>query len=442
MSRQHSFRCVGEFEPQESVIISWSPDKFYSEGQNVEEVIVSIIRELVPVVKVILQTDYSDQDMIHEVLTEAGVPLDNIEFTVFDPPELVLPEEMDDDFDVFWTRDQSAVVVMDDEGNRAHVDFDNAHYTFCHTDKYERISVYMQAFGGWHARHCGIDEAIFTRLCSEGGNREFNGDDVFMAVGETEIAKRNPQYTQEEIEREYKRLFNLKKIIWLPRSSFDDEDYALGTIPGPEGEWDAYRSSSANGHIDEMCRFVSRDTILLAEVTEEEAAADELARLNKERFDEAYEVLKNATDAHGNPFKIVRIPNPDPIYVELDFDDPSVTMELCWEWAKQFYGGTMEDGTPMPSGKKKVLPCLSYCNFLITNGRVLAQKYWREGLPLSIKEKDEKAKQILQECFPDREIIQLDTLALNLCGGGIHCATSQVPVIRTRAERDADYANN
>lgn len=439
MSSQHSYRCVGEFEPQESIIMSWSPDEYYCEGQNVQEVIVNIIRELVDHVHVILETNYTPQDEIKQILTDAGIPLDNIEFTIFDPPELDLPEEMDDDFDVFWTRDQSAVVVMDDEGNRAHVDYDNSHYTFCHTDKYERISVYMQAFGGWHARHCGIDEFIFTRLCSEGGDREYNGDDVFMAIEDTEVTKRNPQYSTAEVERETKRLFNAKKVIWLPKPSFDDEDYALGTIPGPDGEWDAYRSSSANGHIDEMCRFVSRDTILLADISEEEAAESELARLNKERFDAAYEVLKNATDAHGKPFKIVRIPAPDPIYVELDFDNPSVTMDLCWTWAEQFYNGKMEDGSPMPSGKKKVVPCQSYCNFLITNGLVLGQKYWHEGLPLSMKEKDEEAGRILQELFPDRKVVQLDTLALNMCGGGIHCATSQIPVARTRAERDAEY---
>ena len=80
----------------------------------------------------------------------------------------------------------------------------------------------------------------------------------------------------------------------------------------------------------------------------------------------------------------------------------------------------------------KFLPALSYCNFLITNGLVLAQKYYQEGMPLSVKEKDEQAKRILEQCFPDRKVVQINTLALNLNGGGIHCFTRHVPAPRKK----------
>jgi agmatine deiminase len=72
----------------------------------------------------------------------------------------------------------------------------------------------------------------------------------------------------------------------------------------------------------------------------------------------------------------------------------------------------------------------SYCNFLITNGAVLSQKFWKPGLPLSWRKKDQEAKKILQTLFPDRKIYQFDAMAINIGGGGIHCITQQEPFVQ------------
>jgi agmatine deiminase len=74
-----------------------------------------------------------------------------------------------------------------------------------------------------------------------------------------------------------------------------------------------------------------------------------------------------------------------------------------------------------------IIPAQSYCNFLISNGVVLAQKYWRPGMPVSVREKDLAAQKILQKIFPDREVVAINTLAINFGGGGIHCTTQQEP---------------
>ena len=169
---------------------------------------------------------------------------------------------------------------------------------------------------------------------------------------------------------------------------------------------------------------------MLAEVTEEEAAHDKLAALNKERLDAAYEVIKAATDVHDKPFNIIRIPVPEPIYVDFDMDVDSV---VGTAWADVRDRETLFDGTPAPKGVVKFLPALSYANFLITNNLVVAQKYWSEGMPESIREKDEEARRVLESCFPDRRVVQINTLALNLNGGGIHCFTRHVPASRKRA---------
>ena len=70
---------------------------------------------------------------------------------------------------------------------------------------------------------------------------------------------------------------------------------------------------------------------------------------------------------------------------------------------------------------------LSYCNFLIINGLVLGQKYWKKGLPESIREKDMYAQQILEAVFPDRKVLMIHATALNILGGGIHCITKNIP---------------
>ena len=50
-------------------------------------------------------------------------------------------------------------------------------------------------------------------------------------------------------------------------------------------------------------------------------------------------------------------------------------------------------------------------------------------MPLELKSKDEKAAQILQSVFPNRKVIMIDALAVNLGGGGIHCISMQQPAL-------------
>ena len=87
-----------------------------------------------------------------------------------------------------------------------------------------------------------------------------------------------------------------------------------------------------------------------------------------------------------------------------------------------------EDGSTFPNGDSvKVIAALSYLNFIITDKVVIGQTCWRKGMPNELKVKDEKAAQILQSVFPNRKIIMIDALAVNLGGGGIHCISMYQP---------------
>jgi len=48
-----------------------------------------------------------------------------------------------------------------------------------------------------------------------------------------------------------------------------------------------------------------------------------------------------------------------------------------------------------------------------------------------VKVKDEKAAQILQSVFPNRKIVMIDALAVNLGGGGIHFISMHQPTLPT-----------
>ena len=61
----------------------------------------------------------------------------------------------------------------------------------------------------------------------------------------------------------------------------------------------------------------------------------------------------------------------------------------------------------------------TYANFLILNGAVLLPFY---GSP-----KDEIARAILQEVFPEREVVGVNCLPLIKQHGSLHCVTMQYP---------------
>lgn len=62
----------------------------------------------------------------------------------------------------------------------------------------------------------------------------------------------------------------------------------------------------------------------------------------------------------------------------------------------------------------------SYVNFYVCNGAVIAPQF-------GDRETDTAARDALSRAFPNREIVMLNTDPLGQLGGGIHCATQQIP---------------
>lgn len=407
------FKMVGEFELQESVLLIWPMNEWATASLNVDDVSTKIVGALVKEVHVIICC-YDNSVLIRsrKKLEEKNVNLSNVEFVIY-PSEIPYP------------RDFGAELLVGDKLNLKRIDFRFNMYGY--NDENHELSIKLRHFSKFHADLIGEMEICYVDIISEGGDREFNGNGVLMTIEDTEVNKRNPDKTLEEVEDIFKKIFNIDKIIWLPKGTYDDEYSFSGPIPNENGKFNAYRSASANGHVDEMCRFIDEKTILIAHVTEEEAKKNKLHALNKQRLDAALEVIANVTDCNDEPFHILKMPVPEAIYIDLTPEDDAYRL---WSEAEEFLGGKLEDGSSFPKGNIKVLPALSYCNFLICNNIVLAQCYYQHGLPLSIKRKDEESLKILKKAFPDREIIQINTLALNLYGGGIHCNTRNIPKVK------------
>jgi agmatine deiminase len=139
---------------------------------------------------------------------------------------------------------------------------------------------------------------------------------------------------------------------------------------------DGIAGDDTDGRIDDMTRFGAPDVVLTA--VEDDPTDENYAPLA-----ENLERLTGMTDQQGRPLEIVTLPMP-----------PRVTCE----------------GQRLPA---------SYANFYIGNRVVL--------LPTYAHPNDDRAVSVLEELFPDREIVGIDCTDLIWGLGAFHCLTQQVP---------------
>ena len=133
-----------------------------------------------------------------------------------------------------------------------------------------------------------------------------------------------------------------------------------------------------DGHIDTIVRVAPNHTLLYIGCDDKEDEHYEDFRLLEEQ-------LKQLRTIDGDPYRLLRLPMPDAIY---------------------------DDGERLPA---------THANFLIINGAVLVPTY-------NQPEKDKAALNIIQEAFPDREIIGIDSRTIIRQHGSIHCLTMQLPL--------------
>ncbi len=426
------WRMPAETEPQRAVMLA-SLGYDYIEGWSTLAAQARMVAELledVPVVYLVnttAQDNPQDNEALHltQALLALGVPQSRIAQRL---------QVLRVDHAEFWVRDYGGTFLADGTGGLKVVDFDFDGYGY-------------NAFAGPGTREVydydndlavGVAQAmalesVRSPIVCEGGNLHFNGRGTVLAVaGRSDLPGvgllgRNPGRTQAQIEAEILRVFDQKKMIWLPRNMPTDAHTVMQTPYEINGEL-VYNVGVT--HIDEMVAWVDERTLLLPEITAAEraaadAAGDPVPRIAHEVLAEAHAILAAASDQDGRPLQIVRVPEPGSIIVDIGPDDAAWQMiaDMDQHPVHRLRGaGRFEAGEPV----KYLLPA-SYMNFVVTNGLVLVPRFHKPGRDPSLQAKDQAFRDIIAQRYPGRRVVQLDVDAILAGGGGMHCITQQIP---------------
>ncbi len=399
------FRYPSEFEHQDYVLITWPRFQFSAKEYDVYKVFCELIIAIQHEVKVIINCNIDNLEVCKKKLLDLNIDIEPFIFTTFED-------------DLNWARDYGPDILTTIDGDTQLIDFNFNTYGLEDPKSVENMK--NKSFARKIAATLNCENVLSSEIITEGGNKEFNGTGVMLALKNTEHTKRNPNHTLTSLESVYKYLFGLNKIIWLNKGSFEDDDFFDGILHYHDDR-PVYRSLSANGHIDEICRFVGVNDIMLAEVIDGKTSSDEVTQ---QRLNDAYETLSGETNIKGDLFNIIRMPTPVSFTIEIDTPDE---IHRIWSYYKEKLNvEKLRDGSVYPSGKMLVQPAMSYCNFLICNNVVVGQKYYTDGMSDDIRKRDELAYQVLKNTFPSKKIITINAMALNILGGGIHCVTKNI----------------
>ena len=194
------------------------------------------------------------------------------------------------------------------------------------------------------------------RLILEGGGIEVNGAGLILVTEEWllgNVQVRNPGMQAGDYEKAFAEYVGVTDTIWLGEGAVGDDTH---------------------GHVDDIARFSSRDTVILAY---EQDPADP----NHERSADNLRRLQLAAGKHQ--LRIVMIPFPRPV---------------------------MMNGERLPA---------SYANFYIANGAVL--------VPTFNDPADRVALNGIAEAFPRYTVVGIHAVDLVWGLGTLHCLTQQQP---------------
>src|SRR5262249_38398581 len=187
--------------------------------------------------------------------------------------------------------------------------------------------------------------------------------------------------------------------IWVPTGIIED----IGTFRGPQATHihvpnlngvpiphaGVYTLFTTNGHADDFLRFVTPDTVVLAEEPAPRASANTpvekllrwLQEQNRERLERAYDIISRETTESGRLIRIVRIPTP------VQTLEVFKTGDAVYDYYANY--DRWEDGSTLPEVMLGVWAS-SYVNYVPTNDLVLVSKFWKPGRSLETKRRDDE----------------------------------------------------
>ena len=272
-----------------------------------------------------------------------------------------------------WARDYCPTFVKNDRGEVRGIDW---------------------GFNAWGGLFDGLyfpwdkDNQMARKLCDlmeldvydkrdfilEGGSIHVDGEGTCLVTESCLLSKgRNPELGRAAIEEILCDCLNVSKILWLPCGIYGDE---------------------TNEHVDNICAFVAPGEVVLAWTEDTTDAQYSMSNA-------CLEYLEAVTDAKGRSIRVHKLPLPKPVFMTAQECEG---LDACWGEATRTPGERL---------------AASYVNFYIANQSIVMPGF---GDP-----EDEKAKVILSNLFPDREVIQIYARDILIGGGNIHCITQQIP---------------
>lgn len=350
-------RLPAEWAPRSSTWIAWPHERSDWPGKfsPVHWVFAEVVRILAEHEQVnIIVGDSLVEERVIDRLVKSDVDLSFVSFHAIET-------------DRVWLRDTGPMIVLPDAEPGS--------------DRRASARAVAWNFNGWakydnHKRDARIAETIADhlqlpvhapvydfegrrmRFTLEGGAIDVDGLGTLLTTEEcllSPIQERNPGLERTAVERILAAELGVRQIIWLNRGIAGDDTH---------------------GHVDDIARFVAPGVIVAAY---ENLSSDE----NHEPLVENLDRLRRARDLSGEPFEIVALPMPRPVY----FDDQR-------------------------------LPA-SYANFYIASKVVL--------VPTFNDPADRIALETLEPLFPGREIVGVYCRDLVLGLGTLHCMTRDVP---------------
>ncbi len=342
-------RFPAEWEPHEATWIGWPHNKkdwpgkfspiqwvyaemvkYISRGERVRIIVESVKHKL----------------KAKKVLSSVNIDLNNIEYFILETNR-------------GWTRDSGPIFIKNNENEIAEVNFKfNGWAKYSNYKKDEKLPKFIsQKFKLKNI----IPDYNNSHVVLEGGSIDTNGKGTLITTEEclldTKVQVRNPGFKKEDYEEVFEKYLGISRVIWLGNGISGDDTH---------------------GHVDDLCRFVNHNTVVLAQ---EENPHDE----NYTKLKENKERITDIKIEYGYKLEIVDLPMPSPVIF-----------------------------------KDQRLPA-SYANFYFSNYAVL--------VPTFNDPNDRIALGILSELITDRPIIGINAVDLIWGLGAIHCLTHEQPAI-------------
>ena len=341
----NKYRLPAEWEKHEATWIGWPankedwPGKFTPIPWVYGEIVRYISRE--EKVRIIVQSKNHQQKALN-VLKSVNSNLNNVEFFILKT-------------DRNWLRDAGPQFVKDENGKTIIVNF-----RFNAWAKYDNYKLDAK-IPKMISEKLNLKRIVATHknkeVVLEGGSIDYNGTGTIITTEECLLDEntqvRNPGFTKKDYEDVFRKYLGVTNVIWLGRGIAGDDTH---------------------GHVDDISRFVNRNTIVT--VIETKANDENYIPLMENR-----ERLENVTLEDGSIPEIVELPMPSPVIFK---------------------------GQRLPA---------SYANFYISDYAVL--------VPTFNDANDKIALGILSELFEDRPVIGIHAVDLVWGLGTLHCLTHE-----------------